>query len=151
VYLLCTSDPVFYSPKLPLSQSRFARISIRLYARHEFANREKGMLTVYTRHLKGCEHRQDSRRRRCHCPKWIRGLLPTGEKIRRTAQTSNWEKAEKLARKLEADVDPNKPVESKPVELTIRETVSEFLAIRVPADWRRNRSRNIALFSNGNS
>ena len=54
------------------------------------------MLTVYTRHLKSCDHRNDSRWRRCHCPKWIRGLLVTGEKIRRTAQTSNWENAEKL-------------------------------------------------------
>lgn len=86
------------------------------------------MLTVYTRHLKGCEHRNDSRWRRCHCPKWIRGLLLTGEKIRRTEQTSNWENAEKLARQLETNFDPNKPPEPKPAETTLREAVEVFLA-----------------------
>ena len=74
------------------------------------------MLTVYTRHLKRCDHRNDSRWRRCHCPKWIRGLLLTGEKIRRTAQTSSWENAEKLVRQFEANFDADKPPEPKPAE-----------------------------------
>lgn len=85
------------------------------------------MLTVYTRHLKSCEHRNDSRWRRCHCPKWIRGLLLNGEKIRRTAQTTSWENAEKLARKLEADVDPEREKIEARREFTLREAVETFM------------------------
>jgi len=66
------------------------------------------MLHVYTRHLATCDHSGDVHWRRCHCPKWIRGLLPNGKKIRRSAQTGSWENAEKLARNLEADIDPER-------------------------------------------
>ncbi|HKD78917.1 MAG TPA: tyrosine-type recombinase/integrase [Candidatus Angelobacter sp.] len=85
------------------------------------------MLHVYTRHLPGCEHACDPHWRRCHCPKWIRGLLLNGEKIRRSAQTHSWENAEKLARKLEADVDPERVKIEARREVTLREAVETFL------------------------
>lgn len=86
------------------------------------------MLHVYTRHLRQCEHFHDPHWRRCHCPKWVRGLLPSGKKIRRSAQTGSWENAEKLARKLEADVDPERQKIEARRELALREAVATFLA-----------------------
>src|SRR5258708_34493939 len=84
------------------------------------------MLNVYTRHLKSCGQ-DDVHWRRCHCPKWIRGLLLNGEKIRRSAQTGNWENAEKLARKLEADVDSDRTKIESQQEVTLREAIQTFL------------------------
>jgi len=84
------------------------------------------MLNVYTRHLKSCGQ-DDVHWRRCHCPKWIRGPLLNGEKIRRSAQTGNWENAEKLARKLEADVDSDRTKVESQQEVTLREPIQTFL------------------------
>ena len=66
------------------------------------------MLHLYTRHLAKCAHSGDAHWRRCHCPKWIRGVLLNGTKIRRSTQTGSWEAAEKLARELEAEIDPER-------------------------------------------
>jgi integrase len=85
------------------------------------------MLHVYTRHIAKCDHSRDPHWRRCHCPKWIRGLLLNGEKVRRSAQTSSWENAEKLARKLEADVDPEREKIEARREFNLREAVQTFL------------------------
>jgi integrase len=85
------------------------------------------MLQVYTRHLATCEHLRDSHWRRCHCPKWIRGILLNGHKVRRSALTASWENAEKLARKVEADVDPEREKIEARREFTLREAVETFL------------------------
>jgi integrase len=85
------------------------------------------MLHVYTRHLAKCDHSRDLHWRRCHCPKWIRGLLLNGEKIRRSAQTTSWENAEKLARKLEADCDPERQKMEARREFTLREAIQTFM------------------------
>jgi hypothetical protein len=96
--------PVFSALKIALPRSRFARILLRLYARRKFRNSEGSgkMLHVYTRHLIKSVHSGDAHWRRCHCPKWIRGVLLNGTKIRRSTQIGNWEAAEKLAREREA-------------------------------------------------
>ena len=65
------------------------------------------MLSVYCRHLKKCDHRDDLNWRRCHCPKWIQGTLPNDEYVRQTAKTSSWEQAEKIARKMQEACDPD--------------------------------------------
>jgi hypothetical protein len=39
------------------------------------------MLSVYARHYRPCTQ-TGSNYRRCDCPKWINGTLPTGEFIR---------------------------------------------------------------------
>jgi integrase/recombinase XerD len=85
------------------------------------------MLHVYTRHLRNCEHLGNVHWRRCRCPKWLRGLLLNGQQIRRTARTSNWENAEKLARKLEADVDSDRTKSQSRREFTLRQAVQTFL------------------------
>ena len=85
------------------------------------------MLHVYARHLVKCEHSGDPHWRRCHCPKWIRGLLLNGKKIRQPAQTSSWENAEKLARKLEAEIDPEREKIEARREFTVGEAIKMFL------------------------
>jgi hypothetical protein len=55
------------------------------------------VLSVYTRHYPPCT-RTDSGYRRCNCPKWINGTLPMGKFVRLSANTRNWESAERKAR-----------------------------------------------------
>src|ERR1700688_4100312 len=43
------------------------------------------MLRVYTRHYPPCPQ-GDGNHRRCHCPKWINGTLPTGKFCSRIRQ-----------------------------------------------------------------
>jgi integrase/recombinase XerD len=62
------------------------------------------MLSVYTRHYPPCAE-TDSNYRRCRCPKWINGTLPSGNFIRLSARTRSWEKAERKARTLETDAE----------------------------------------------
>jgi hypothetical protein len=128
VYLLCTAEPVFISEKLPFHEAdlRECRFASTLGANSEILGSGK-MLHVYTRHLAKCAHSGDNHWRRCHCPKWIRGVRLNGDKIRRTAQTNSWENAEKVARKLEADVDPEREKIEARREFTLRETIETFL------------------------
>ena len=46
------------------------------------------MLSVYTRHYPPCKQ-TNIHYRRCHCPKWIRGLLENGGFIRRSNPDSH--------------------------------------------------------------
>ncbi len=85
------------------------------------------MLHVYTRHIAKCDHSRDPHWRRCHCPKWIRGLLLNGKKLRHSPQTGSWENAEKLARKLEAEIDTEREKTEARREFTLREGVEMFL------------------------
>jgi len=85
------------------------------------------MLHLYTRHLAKCAHSGDAHWRRCHCPKWIRGVLLNGTKIRRSTQTGSWEAAEKLARELEAEIDPEREKIEARREFTLREAIETFL------------------------
>lgn len=60
------------------------------------------MLTIYRRHRKACEHREEGRKyRRCRCPIWVDGTLD-GCEIRKSLGVSNWEKAQGLVREWEA-------------------------------------------------
>jgi len=57
-------------------------------------------LFVYTRHAATCPRRHDRFWRRCHCPKWIRGILH-GKPVRVAAWTTDWECAEAKAHEME--------------------------------------------------
>ena len=86
------------------------------------------MLRVYTRHYPPCS-RTDIGYRRCHCPKWINGLLPTGKFVRISANTRSWEGAERKARLMEINADPlHKTSAEDNVRITIEEAVRDFLA-----------------------
>ena len=83
------------------------------------------MLFVYARHYPPCSH-TDINHRRCHCPKWINGTLPTGIFIRVSAKTRSWEFAERKARALEAEADPYRRPEAI-VRTSVEEAVEQFL------------------------
>jgi integrase len=89
------------------------------------------MLSVYTRHASDCDHRDDMGWRRCHCPKWIRGVLSNGRTMRTSAKTRSWEQAEKFARNLETECDPLREEKGKLPAGTVRETVELFLSDQV--------------------
>jgi integrase/recombinase XerD len=60
------------------------------------------MLTTYRRHLKDCEHRDEGRKyRRCRCPIWVDGFL-SGQEIRKSLETRDWEEAQDRVREWEA-------------------------------------------------
>ena len=86
------------------------------------------MLSVYTRHYPPCTQ-ADSNHRRCHCPKWINGTLPTGQFVRVSAKTRSWENAERKARIMEVNADPLRPVlPDVSLRITIEEAVRDFLS-----------------------
>ncbi len=86
------------------------------------------MLRVYTRHYPPCPQR-DGNHRRCHCPKWINGTLPTGQFVRVSAKTRSWENAERKARIMEVNADPLRPVRPDvSLRITVEEAVRDFLS-----------------------
>jgi integrase/recombinase XerD len=61
------------------------------------------MLTLYRRHLKNCEHRDEGREyRRCKCPIWVEGLLGRSY-LRESLRLRDWTKAQDMIREWEAD------------------------------------------------
>jgi integrase/recombinase XerD len=88
------------------------------------------MLTLYRRHRKHCAHRKQARKyRRCRCPIWIQGTL-AGETIRESSGGSNWQKANDLLHKWEADGSRNL-VNENTLEnglITIQQAREKYLA-----------------------
>src|SRR5215469_580783 len=55
------------------------------------------MLTIYRRHLKGCEHRAEGRKyRRCRCPIWIDGFAGRQEIRKSLGRGVTWAEAEAM-------------------------------------------------------
>jgi integrase/recombinase XerD len=82
------------------------------------------MLTIYRRHRKNCKQRIEGRDyRRCLCPIWVDGSLD-GVEIRKSLRLRDWQRAQDLVRKWEADgqrVEKLKP-------LTVKEACEKFVA-----------------------
>jgi hypothetical protein len=68
--------------------------------------------------------------RRCHCHKWINGVLgPVRPLIRWSAETRSWEKAEELKPELEADFEGKQIGDSEvrvvaPEKISVKDAVS---------------------------
>src|ERR1700733_1118045 len=61
------------------------------------------MLIAYRRHQKSCEHQHEGRAyRRCRCLIWADGTVG-GVEIRKSLRTRDWEKAQDIVRKWEAE------------------------------------------------
>jgi integrase len=59
------------------------------------------MLSLYRRHIKKCPHRREGREHsKCSCPIWCDGEL-NGERCRKTLKTRDWQRALRLAERLE--------------------------------------------------
>jgi hypothetical protein len=130
--------PVFLHRKLPFHEADLREFwfASTLGANSEILKEAAKMLHLYTRHLAKCVHSGDAHWRRCHCPKWIRGVLLNGTKIRRSTQTGNWEAAEKLARELENEIDPEREKIEARREFTLREAVETFLSDQRAREYR---------------
>lgn len=98
------------------------------------------MLTVYRRHLKGCERRGEGRKyRRCRCPLHVEGTM-NGIMTRSSLGTRDWERAQEMVRDWEALGKVPLPKEdlAAPV-VTVAQACEQFLADA--------RARNLALSS----
>lgn len=83
------------------------------------------MLTIYRRHLRNCDHREEGRTyRRCKCPVWVDGFLGSRE-IRQSLKTRDWQKASDQVHEWESRgrIDDEKP--DKPV--TVAQACARFL------------------------
>src|ERR1043165_34765 len=64
------------------------------------------MLAPYRRHLSRCPDRKKGQHfTLCKCPVWAYGKLPNGEVIRRSLQTSDWDRARRRIEILESGKD----------------------------------------------
>jgi site-specific recombinase XerD len=89
------------------------------------------VINVYVRHLKSCEHYQDAQCRKCRCPKWLMGVPEGGGRfIRKSAKTSSWDVALKLARQLNQESIAKKTgtFKEKSGETEIATAIKQFLA-----------------------
>ena len=83
------------------------------------------MLTTYRRHLAACPHKdKGSKWKKCSCPIWVTGRLPTGKYIKESLNISSWEGAQFKVRQMETDDLLPTPQESK--EITIDYAVTRF-------------------------
>ena len=76
------------------------------------------MLTIYRRHLKGCEHRKSGRKyRRCRCPIWVDGILDQQE-VRKSMHMRDWDRAQAKVREWESEqsIEPEQPEGPKAVQ-----------------------------------
>ena len=88
------------------------------------------MLTIYRRHLKDCEHRQDGREyRRCRCPIWADGFL-AGREIRQSLKETNWERAMDTIQKWEAKgfVGDGQKADHIPIEQATKDFIADARA-----------------------
>lgn len=58
------------------------------------------IITLYRRHSADCDHKNDPKYKRCHCPVWFQ-TNEDGKQHRWTSKERSWERAERKARELE--------------------------------------------------
>src|SRR5487761_173372 len=90
------------------------------------------MLTIFRRHKKNCEHRNEGRLyRRCHCPISVEGFI--GEKsVRAALKTADWQRASDTVRQWEAE----QQIVGRQNPVSIEDAAEKFLA--------DTRARNLA-------
>ena len=91
------------------------------------------MLFVYARHTPDCDHRDDPKYRRCRCPKWIDGYVDN-QRLRQSAKTRSWEKAELTARSIQEAADPMKAESDPAAREKARTAYQNFLTLWKDAD-----------------
>jgi integrase/recombinase XerD len=83
------------------------------------------MLTIYRRHQKDCEHKEQGRTyRRCRCGIWADGTLH-GAELRLSLRTKNWDRAQETIRAWETE-GKSTLQEKKPI--TVKEACDKFIA-----------------------
>ena len=83
------------------------------------------MLILYRRHRKDCSHKSEGRKyRRCRCPIWVDSFLG-GQEIRKSLDTSDWQKAQDFVREWEAEASEPKATQEP---ITIKAAGDRFIA-----------------------
>lgn len=100
------------------------------------------MLTIYRRHRKNCEHRNEGRNyRRCHCPIWVDGFI-AGKEIRKSLDVVDWQKAQAKVREWESrETEPT----SAPEPITIQLAGERFLVDAATQKLRESTIRKYRL------
>ncbi|HPT27295.1 MAG TPA: tyrosine-type recombinase/integrase [Bryobacteraceae bacterium] len=85
----------------------------------------EAMLNPYRRHLPSCKHAAKGQTyTRCSCPIWVYGTLPTGEKVRYSLKSTDWDKANRAIDRMEfGEVRPLKTGQGK----TVSDTIEAFI------------------------
>lgn len=99
---------------------------------HHFPPHRKGRgihtayITLYKRHSKDCEHKDDPTYKRCDCAVWFQTNI-NGKQRRWTSKESAWEAAQRKARVLEQQDDAGlRPQAAK----TVKDAIDLFLAAK---------------------
>jgi integrase/recombinase XerD len=86
------------------------------------------MLTIYRRHTRYCEHRNEGRKyRRCRCQIWVDGFLG-GKEIRESLKLRDWERAQEVIREWEAKDQKVTPAEQQTIEAAFNEFLADMEA-----------------------
>ena len=86
------------------------------------------MLTIYRRHRRDCEHRNEGRRyRRCQCPIWVDGLLG-GKDMRESLKLRDWQRAQDIIREWEAEDQRVTHSEQQTIEAAFQEFLADIEA-----------------------
>ena len=87
------------------------------------------MISIDSRHSAACPRKNESSWRRCCCPKWTAGSLPSRSgTLRFSAKTRSWEKAGQWARKYEIAATTGEEVERTSTHPIVKEAVNAFIA-----------------------
>lgn len=81
-------------------------------------------VTIFVRHSKDCQHRDDYFYKKCKCREHLR-LTPNGKQITASAKTRSWSEAEKAKRAVEDEFGKGNTSESIQIEADARVTLAE--------------------------
>jgi integrase/recombinase XerD len=106
------------------------------------------MLTIYRRHLKRCDHRDEGRAyRRCRCPLHAEGLLGASM-LRCSLNTSDWDRAQEMVRKWESEGRGPMPVAAEREEvMTVARACQQIVDDAIARSLRPNTIAKYKLFS----
>lgn len=104
------------------------------------------MLTVFRRHEKACDHRDEGRSyRRCRCTIWVDGIVG-GLEIRKSLHIRDWEKAQGIVRRWEDEgQQTTEPIEPEPI--TLAQAWRSFLADAEARNLQHSTIRKFDLLS----
>jgi integrase/recombinase XerD len=87
-------------------------------------------VTIFTRHSKDCERKEERDYTRCRCAKWLEYYDATGTQIRKSAKTRDLGEAQKTAAEIEAQynaIAQGEQPKPKPTTKTLADAIALFI------------------------